>query len=173
MKKKLFITIIAIALVLLIPISKALKDSNLVKEQEREEYKEEIGQKIETKTIDNDIFKMEIPNEWNYEELPQEEYYKYALKLYMNDEDKSAILYYFNEIFTVCGTGRTTNKITLNNKAKATIGSYNGDKEWNDISFYDLNPNIAIINEGLENEEAEEVLEFVKTITIKEIKQIN
>lgn len=173
MKKKLFITIIVVALVLLVPISKALKENKTVKEQETEEYKEEIDQNIETKTIDNDIFKMDIPNDWTYEELSQKEHYKYALKLYKNDENKSAILYYFNEIFTVCGTGRINDELTLNNKEKASIGYYYGDNEWSDISFYELNPNIAIINEGLENEEAEEVLDFVKTITIKEKKQIN
>lgn len=128
---------------------------------------------IYSKTIDNVILEMNIPNEWQYEELPRDEnndFYKYALKLYKTEDNKNTILYFYNGPFAVCGTERTTKKINLNNGKEANIGYYHST-EWSDISFYDLNPNIAFINNGLENDEAEEVLDFVKTINIKYTKQ--
>ena len=109
-------------------------------------YEEKETEKNYSKTIDNVTLEINIPSEWQYEELPRNE-----------DNDNP---------FGVCGTGRTDKKINLNNGAEATIGYYN-DKAWSDISFYKLNPNIAFINYGLEDDEAQEVLEFIKTITIK------
>lgn len=121
-----------------------------------------------SKTVDNVTLSMNIPDEWHYEELSQDDNdnYKYALKLYKSQENKNVILYFYNNPFVVCGTGRTTEKIKLKNGEEAIIGYY-GDKEWNDISFYDLNQYIAFINYGLENTEAIEFLDFVKTITIE------
>lgn len=139
-----------------------------------------------TKTIDNITLEINIPNEWKYEELSQDdnnefykyalneesyleennEFYKYALKLYKSQDNKYALLY-FNIPFFVCGTLRTTKNITLDNGIKAVVGYYDGNTEWSDISFYELNSNIAIINYELESDEAEEFLDFVKTINIK------
>ena len=122
-----------------------------------------------SKTIDNITIELNIPNDWQYEELPRNEdndFYKFALKLYKSDDSKHTILYYYHNKFGVCGTGRTDKKIYLNNGTEADIGFYDNNKEWSDISFYDLNPNIALINYGLEGNEAEEVLDFVKTIRI-------
>jgi len=119
-----------------------------------------------SKTIDNVTLSMNIPNGWQYEELSQDDSYKYALKLYKSQDNKNVILYFYNNPFGVCGTGRTTEKIKLKNGEEAIIGYYS-DKEWNDISFYDLNQYIAFINYGLENDEATEFLDFVKTITIE------
>ena len=122
-----------------------------------------------SKTIEDVTIEMNIPNEWKYEELPKNEnndFYKYALKLYKSEENKQAILYFYNNQFGACGTGRTTKNITLDNEKQAIIGYY-GSKEWNDIYFYELNPNLAMMNNGLEGDEAEEVLDFVKTINIK------
>lgn len=119
-------------------------------------------------TIDNVTIEIEIPSGWKYEELPKDEdneFYKYALKLYKSQEDKNTILYFYSKPFGVCGTGRTNKRISLNNGNEAGVGYYH-DKEWSDISFYEVNPNIAFVNNGLENEEAEEVLDFVKTISI-------
>ncbi len=132
-------------------------------------YEEKETEKNYSKTIDNVTLEINIPSEWQYEELPRNEdndFYKFALKLYKSDSNKNTILYFYNNPFGVCGTGRTDKKINLNNGAEATIGYYN-DKAWSDISFYKLNPNIAFINYGLEDDEAQEVLEFIKTITIK------
>ncbi len=122
-----------------------------------------------SKTINNVTLSMNIPNGWQYEELPRDEnndFYRYALKLYKSQESKNAVLYFYNNPFGVCGTGRTTEKINLDNGKEAIIGYYS-NIEWSDISFYDLNPYIAFINNGLENVEAKEVLDFVKTITIE------
>ena len=123
-----------------------------------------------SKTIDNVTLEMNIPYEWKYEELSQDDnndFYKYALKLYKSQDSKNAILYFYNSFFGVCGTLRTSKNITLDNGVQAVVGYYGGSAEWSDISFYELNPNIAIINYELESDEAEEVLDFVKTINIK------
>lgn len=122
-----------------------------------------------SKTIDNITIELNIPNDWHYEELPRNEendFYKFALKLYKSDSNKNAILYYYHNQFGVCGTGRTDKKMYLNNGAEAGIGYYDNSKVWSDISFYPLNTNIAFLNGGLEGNEAQEVLDFVKTIRI-------
>ena len=123
------------------------------------------------KEIDNIKLELNIPNEWNYEEISQNEennFYKYALKLYKNNENQYAMLYFYNNTFVVCGTGRTSKNISLNNGKEATIGYYDGNKNWSDISFYNINKNIAVMNYGLINEEADEAIQFIKTINIAE-----
>lgn len=135
----------------------------------KETYSEEI-EKNYSKTIDNINIELSIPNDWNYEEIPQNEEnnsYKFALKLYKNEESKNAVLYFYNSPFGVCGTGRTSEKIYLNNGTEAVVGYYDNNENWRDVSFYKLNHNIALINCGLEGTEAQEVLEFIKTINIK------
>ena len=123
------------------------------------------------KEIDNIKLELNISNKWNYEEIPQNEendFYKYALKLYKNNENQYAMLYFYNDIFGVCGTGRTSKNIILNNGEEATVGYYDGNKNWADISFYDINKNIAVINYGLIDENADEAIQFIKTINITE-----
>ena len=78
------------------------------------------------------------------------------------------MLYFYNNRFGVCGTGRTDEKTILNNGEEASIGYYDGNKEWSDISFYNMNKDVAIINYSLVNDEAEEALEFIRTINITE-----
>ena len=132
-------------------------------------YSEEI-EKNYSKIIDNINIELSIPNDWNYEEIPQNKennFYKFALKLYKNEENKNAVLYFYNNSFGVCGTGRTDEKIHLNNGTEAVVGYYDNSENWSDVSFYKLNHNIALINYGLEGAEAQEVLEFIKTINIK------
>lgn len=124
-----------------------------------------------SKIIDNVTLELNIPNEWKYKEVPKNEendFYKYALKLYKNNEEQYAILYFYNDQFGVCGTGRTTEKITLNNGNEAIIGYYDGNKNWSDISFYNTNKNIAVLNHGLINADADEAIEIIKTINIIE-----
>ena len=127
--------------------------------------KEESNEEKYFKTIDNITLELSILKNWHYEEMTLEDS-KFALKLYKNSQDKYATLNFYNNSFTVCGTGRTTEEITLNNGILATIGYY-GEPIWSDISFYELNPNIAFINNGLEKEDTEEFLEIVKTLNIK------
>lgn len=122
-----------------------------------------------SKTIDNTKIELNIPRKWNYEEIPINEEspsYKYALKLYKNDESKYAMLYFYNDKFGICGTGRTSENIILNNGNQATIGYYDGDKNWSDISFFNTYEYIVVLNCGLEENIAKEVIEFIKTINI-------
>lgn len=142
---------------------------NNVSNNTKEIYYKET-EKNYSKIIDNINIELSIPNDWNYEEIPQNEEnnsYKFALKLYKNEESKNAVLYFYNSPFGVCGTGRTTEKIYLNNGTEAVVGYYDNNENWSDVSFYKLNHNIALINCGLEGAEAKEVLEFIKTINIK------
>ena len=123
------------------------------------------------KEIDNIKLELNIPNNWNYEEIPQNEendFYKYALKLYKNNENQYAMLYFYNDPFGVCGTGRTSKNIILNNGKEATVGYYDENENWADISFYDTNKNIAVMNYGLIDEDADEAIQFIKTINITE-----
>ena len=123
------------------------------------------------KEIDNIKLELNIPNSWNYEETIQNEendFYKYALKLYKNNENQYAMLYFYNDPFGVCGTGRTSKNIILNNGKEATVGYYDENENWADISFYDTNKNIAVMNYGLIDEYADEAIQFIKTINITE-----
>ena len=122
-----------------------------------------------SKTINNVHLELNIPNEWKYKKVQKNEdesSYEYALKLYKNIEEQYAMLYIYNNQFGVCGTGRTSKNITLNNGNEATVGYYDGNKNWSDISFYSMNKNMAVINYGLIDNDAEEVIEFIKTINI-------
>lgn len=126
-----------------------------------------------SKIIDNIKLELNIPSEWKYKEIEKNDdnnFYKYALKLYKNSEKEYAILYFYNNQFSVCGTGRTSKNITLNNGKEATIGYYDGSENWSDISFYNMNQNIAVLNYDLINVDADEIIEFIKTINIIEIK---
>lgn len=123
------------------------------------------------KVIDNTRLELSIPSEWKYEEMPKNEdndFYKYGLKLYKDNENKYAVLYFYNNQFGVCGTGRTSEDVFLNNEKRASIGYYDGNKNWSDISFYDINKSIVVINYGLTDNDADEVIEFIKTINITE-----
>lgn len=147
--------------------NKITNEENVAKSNESENY-----QKY-SKIIDNINIKIElsIQNEWKYKEIPKKEdnsFYKYALKLYKSDENQYAMLYFYNNQFGVCGTGRKSENIILNNEKEATIGYYNENKAWSDISFYNMNKNIAVINYGLMNADADEVIEIIKTININE-----
>ena len=145
-----------------VTIWKKTKFACSVKEESNEESNEEkYSKKIDNTTIELSIFK-----DWHYEEITFENS-KFALKLYKDSQDNYAILNFYKDPFGVCGTGRTTEEITLNNGIIATIGYYD-EPIWSDISFYDFNPNIAFTNNGLEKDETEEFLEIVKTLNIKD-----
>lgn len=160
----LIVLIIAIGIVVIYKVSNAnttnFKFTTVNSQEEGKNYYKEI---------DNIKLELTIPNDWTYEEISQNKennFYKYALKLYKNSEDQYAMLYFYNDLFGVCGTGRTSKNITLNNGKEATIGYYDENKNWADISFYDTNKYVAVINYGLINEDAEEVIQFIKTINI-------
>ena len=124
------------------------------------------------KNIDNITLSLTIPDNWKYEELErntENDFYKYALKIYKDNADKYAVLYYYQQMFGVCGTGRTSEQIELESGIKANIGYYYGKDIWEDISFYETNKYIAIINYGLDKLESEEAINSVKTLNIAEI----
>lgn len=123
-----------------------------------------------SKVIEHIKIELSIPKDWNYEELAKDEEndtYKYALKLYKENNNQYAVIYLYNNQFGVCGTGRTSENIILNNGKEAAIGYYDGNSNWSDISFYD-NKNIVIINYDLTNKDAKEAIEFIKTINLTE-----
>ncbi len=122
-----------------------------------------------SKVIDNIKLELDIPNDWKYEEVKkndENDFYRYALKIYKNNENQYAMLYFYNNQFAVCGTGRESENIILNNGSEATIGYYGKDKDWTDISFHSMNKDIAIMNYGLTGTEADEIVQFIKTINI-------
>lgn len=141
---------------------------------EKEENEEENKGKNYSTIIDDLKLELTIPKDWKYEELnvKKEDSYNFALQLSKSDSKRNTILYFFKENFTVCGTGRTEEEIILNNNDKAIIGYYGRDISWSDISFYDINPKIAIINNELSDNEAKEVLEFVKTLKIERLEDV-
>jgi len=123
-----------------------------------------------SKVIEHIKIELSIPKDWNYEELAKDEEndtYKYALKLYKENNNQYAVIYFYNNQFGVCGTGRTSENIILNNGKEAAIGYCDGNSNWSDISFYD-NKNIAVINHNLTNKDAKEAIEFIKTINLTE-----
>ena len=184
MRKNIFKVVIIIAVTLLILIGiMYLIDWNRMKKgkevvfstwgekyaqlQNKDENEENNSIKY-SKYIDDIKLELDIPNEWKYKELPQNEgndFFKYALKLYKNNNEQYAMLYFYNSQFGVCGTGRTTEKLILNNSQEAIIGYYDNSKVLQDISF-NINKNIALVNNGLNYDNTEELLEIIKTINI-------
>lgn len=182
MRKNIFKVVIIIAVTLLILIGiMYLIDWNRMKKGEEvvfgtwgEKYapvqniNEEKDSIKYSKYIDDIKLELDIPNEWKYEEPPKNEendFFKYALKLYKNNNEQYAMLYFYNNKFGVCGTGRTTEKLILNNNQEASIGYYDNSKVLQDISF-NINENIALVNNGLNYDDTEELLEIIKTINI-------
>ena len=181
MKKNIFKVVIIIAVILLILIGiMYLIDWNRMKKGKEVrlgifEDKYEQVQNIDendsikySKYIDDIKLELDIPNDWKYKELPKNEgndFFKYALKLYKNNNEQYAMLYFYNSQFGVCGTGRTTEKLILNNSQEAIIGYYDNSKVLQDVSF-NINKNIALVNNGLNYNDAEELLEIIKTVNI-------
>ena len=120
------------------------------------------------KEIENAIIKLDLPKEWHYEEIdnPENQNAKFELKLYKDSKEKSASLYYYNEMFGVCGTGLISKKINLNNGNEASVGFYDGNQIWNYVAFGSLNPNIAVLNNGLDESDANELLGIIKTLNL-------
>lgn len=121
-----------------------------------------------SKTIANTTIELNIPNGWNYKEMQvtENDNYDYALKLYKNDEEQYAMIYFYKEKFGVCGTERISKNITLNNGNKVVVGYHTGDEEWKDIIIR-TDKNIVAINPNLPKNEADEAIEIIKTVNIK------
>ena len=117
-----------------------------------------------SKIIDNTKIEFNIPDDWHYEELPLEDDYKFALKLYKSSSKDYFTLYYDNTPVGFCGTGRETKEMRLNNGQVAIIGYELGNESWSDISLPTINRNIVLINNGTDEKE---VFEIVKTISLE------
>lgn len=175
MKKVLLNTLICITILLSITGCKATKNENngdIENNKKNEIIKGNENNINYSKTIDNIKIDLNIPSDWKYEEIEndlEDDFYKFALKLYKNNENQYAMLYVYNNPFSVCGTGRKTEDIVLNNGENATVGYYDNSKYWSDISFFDINKNVAVINNNLKDTEADDVINFIKTINIIEV----
>lgn len=137
-------------------VVKTSQNENIIKE---EKY---------SKTIGDTTIELKIPNGWNYKEMQvaEDDNYDYALKLYKNDEEQYAMIYFYKEKFGVCGTERISKNITLNNGNEVVVGYHSGDEVWRDI-LIDTNKNIIVINPNLPKNEADEAIEIIKTVNIK------
>ncbi len=175
MKKVLLNTLICITILLSITGCKATKNENngdIENNTKNEIIKGNENNINYSKTIDNIKIDLNIPSDWKYEEIEtdlEDDFYKFALKLYKNNENQYAMLYVYNNPFSVCGTGRKTEDIVLNNGENANVGYYDNSKYWSDISFFSINENIAVINNNLKDNEADEVINFIKTLNITEV----
>ena len=89
------------------------KYSTVVKTSQNENIIEEVKY---SKTIGDTTIELKIPNGWNYKEMQvaEDDNYDYALKLYKNDEEQYAMIYFYKEKFGVCGTERISKNINLN-----------------------------------------------------------
>ena len=90
------------------------------------------------------------------------------IKEYKENNEDYALLNVYEDSYSVCGTGRTEDTFTLNNNQEATIGYYYNNTIWSDISLKDYASKVAIINYSLNENDAKEILEFIKTLEIKE-----
>lgn len=123
------------------------------------------------KQIENTIIKLDLPKEWRFEEIdnPENQNAKFELKLYKDSKEKWASVYYYNELFGVCGTGLICKKLELNSGFDASVGYYDGNNSWDFVAFGKLNANIAILNRGLDEIEANELLGIIKTLQIEKV----
>ena len=121
------------------------------------------------KQLDDIVIKLDIPKEWNYEEINNSENPNaiFELKLYKDSKEQSASLFYYSNMFGVCGTGLESKNLNLNNGMEANVGYYDGSSIWDFVGFGKYNRNIAIINNGLNENDANELLKIIKTLNIK------
>ena len=121
-----------------------------------------------SKNVDNMEIKWHIPSSWNYEEVETNNNILFSLKLYKENKENYALLNVYEDSYGVCGTGRTEDTFNLNNNQEAIIGYYYNNPIWADISFKDYASRVAIINYSLNENDAKEILEFIKTLEITE-----
>lgn len=57
-------------------------------------------------------------------------------------------LYYYADLFGVCGTGLQTQEITLDSGLTGSMGTYDNAAVWDFISFYDTPGSYVVMNEG-------------------------
>lgn len=148
---------------------------SLEKSENKKEDKQEIneGNKYST-VVNNTLIELTIPNDWKYEEveLKKDASLIFSLKLFKEENKRNVVLNYSKTDFMYCGTARINEELILNSGIKAEVGYYGEEeKSFSDISFDDVDPKIAIIDNGLNEEEVKELLEFVKTLKIENIEE--
>lgn len=148
---------------------------SLEKSENKKEDKQEIneGKKYST-VVNNTLIELTIPNDWKYEEveLKKDASLIFSLKLFKEENKRNVVLNYSKTDFMYCGTARINEELILNSGIKAEVGYYGEEeKSFSDISFDDVDPKIAIIDNGLNEEEVKELLEFVKTLKIENIEE--
>ena len=57
-------------------------------------------------------------------------------------------LYYYHDLFAVCGTGLQTQDITLASGLTGSMGTYDNGEVWDFIRFYDTPGSYVVMNEG-------------------------
>ena len=76
------------------------------------------------------------------------------------DESRTAHIQ-FTENFAVCGTGLSTAEADFPSGEKATIGYYDGGKDWSFITFNDTAGEYVVTNTNFTGEDALEALEII------------
>ena len=134
------------------------------------DQKEKLEFSNYSKVIENIIIELNIPEYWKYEELSKKDNYKFELKIYKDSKSGNATIYFLEDKFSVCGTGLTTEKLKLNSGIGATIGYYKMENPaWEFIKLDDPYSNIILINNSLNENDSNEILELIKTMTITPI----
>ncbi len=124
----------------------------------------EIPLKLAKYSSDNEFLSLEIPSNWKYEILNEDENNNYGIKIYPESETTYAVVYNMKEKFGVCGTGLEIKEFTTNNNMRAEIGYFNGESDWGYVSFGKVNTNLVAYNKGLTGKNAEDAIEILKTI---------
>ena len=124
----------------------------------------DIIYKIAETTYNNQRLTLSVPSTWKFEmvenggETPTAYKANYGIKIYKEDlgKDKYAGVYSLTEKFGVCGTGLVTEKLITENGEEASVGYFDGGKDWNYVVFKDENVTLIAFNNGLEDEIAKE-----------------
>lgn len=189
MNKKILITLIIIFLVLVavtvgvvfnikennIEVSKTNKGiSNTTDEYIPDGVKKgndnDIIYKVAETTYNNQRLYLSVPSTWKFEivenggETPTAYKANYGIKIYKEElgKEKYAGIYSLTEKFGVCGTGLVTEKITTEIGEQASVGYFDGGKDWNYVAFND--GSIIALNNGLEDDIAKEALNILKSM---------
>ena len=162
---KKIILIITIALVAVAGIAIALNVTNNIETNgniENDSNFKDVN-RIASVGTEKETISLEIPEKWEYEIIDKEdEENYYRIKFYLDSEDKCVELYSRKDIFAVCGTELTTEKTSSNNDYKMIVGYYS--ESWDFVAFQIEGTELVAFNKGLENEEAKEAIDILKTL---------
>lgn len=165
---KIILTIVVIFILAIgIAILYHSKEVNTTQNENAAKAMENDKSKIASYETENEKISLEIPENWNYEIIDKEdESHYYSIKLYPNEEEKNkcAVVYSEKQRLGVCGTGLTTKEIETNHQNKASVGYFDNHTAWDYIAYQIEGVNLVAYNEKLEEKEAIEALEILKTL---------